>query len=41
VAFLDFLKDREKVMKLAWIGFVASIVFIAIGFLMIMAEIFG
>ncbi len=41
MAFLDFLKDRAKVLKIAWLGFIASIVFIAIGFFLMIRELFA
>ncbi len=41
MAFLDFLKDRAKVLKLVWIGFIASLVFMGIGFVLMLREVFG
>lgn len=35
----ELLQDRQKMMKLFWIGFVSSLVFIAIGLVIIILEI--
>lgn len=37
----SLLRDREKMMKLFFIGFIASLVFIAIGFAIIIMQILG
>ncbi len=38
---MDILTDREKLMKLIWLGFISSLVFIGIGLYLIVADIFG
>ena len=35
------LRDRNKMMKLFWIGFVSSLVFMGIGLVIIILEIVG
>jgi hypothetical protein len=35
----EMLQDRQKMMKLFWIGFISSLVFIAIGLVIIILEI--
>ena len=35
------LHDRQKMMKLIWLGFISSLVFIGIGLVLIMMEILG
>jgi hypothetical protein len=35
----ELLKDRAKMMKLIWIGFISSLVFIAIGVVLILLEL--
>jgi len=35
------LRDRQKMMRLFWIGFISSIAFIAIGLVIIILEIAG
>jgi hypothetical protein len=37
----ELLHDRQKMIKLIWIGFVSSLVFIGIGLVLILKEIFG
>lgn len=37
----DLLRDREFIMKMVWIGFLASLVFIAIGAYVIILELSG
>ncbi len=35
----EMLQDRQKMTKLFWIGFISSLVFIAIGLVIIILEI--
>lgn len=39
MALLDLLHDREKVAKLIWLGYITSLVFIAIGVFLIMTNL--
>lgn len=41
MALLDFLHDRVKLLKLFWIAFWASLVFLGIGYALILADLFG
>jgi len=41
LALLDILQDREKLMKLMWLGFLASLVFIGIGFYIVVRDVIG
>ena len=41
MALLDILQDREKLMKLMWLGFLASLVFIGIGFYIVVRDVIG
>lgn len=37
----ELLRDRQKMMKLIWLGFMSSLVFIGIGLVLILMEILG
>ncbi len=37
----ELLQDRQVMMKLIWVGFISSLVFIAIGIVIILREIIG
>lgn len=37
----ELLHDRQKMMKLIWLGFMSSLVFIGIGLVLILMEILG
>ncbi len=37
----DLLRDREKMLKLFWVGLYASIGFLMIGYLLILMDLFG
>jgi hypothetical protein len=39
VALMDILQDREKLMKLMLLGFLASLVFIGIGFFIMIRDV--
>ncbi len=39
--FSDLLKDRTRLLWLFWIGFWASIVFLAIGYIIIVSDLLG
>ena len=39
MALLDILHDREKLMKLMWVGFLASLVFMGIGFYIMIRDL--
>jgi len=41
MALLDMLHDRQTMLKLVWIAFISSLVFIAIGAMMILQDLFG
>jgi hypothetical protein len=38
---LDILQDRQKLVKLFWLGFISSLVFIGIGVVMILENLLG
>ena len=38
---LDFLHDRVKLLKLFWIGFLAGLVFMGIGYALILLDLVG
>ena len=37
----DLLRDRSFMMKMIWLGFLASLVFIGIGLFIIVRDVFG
>jgi hypothetical protein len=37
----DLLRNREKMLKLFWVGLYASIAFLMIGYLLILMDLFG
>ena len=39
MALMDILQDREKLMKLMLLGFLASLVFIGIGFFIMIRDV--
>ncbi|MBU0623355.1 MAG: PLDc N-terminal domain-containing protein [Candidatus Thermoplasmatota archaeon] len=39
MALIDILRDREKMAKLVWLGFISSLAFIAIGLYVIMKDL--
>jgi hypothetical protein len=39
VALIDILRNREKMAKLIWLGFISSLAFIAIGLFIIMKDL--
>ncbi len=39
MALIDILQDREKLMKLMLLGFLASLVFIGIGFFIMIRDV--
>ena len=39
MALIDILRDREKMAKLVWIGFISSLAFIAIGVYLMMRDL--
>jgi len=41
LALKELLHDRQKMIKLIWIGFISSLAFIAIGIVIILKEIIG
>lgn len=41
MALLDMLHDRQAMLKLVWVAFISSLVFIAIGAVMILQDLFG
>lgn len=41
MALLDILTDREKLMKLVWLAFISSLVFIGIGLYFIITDLFA
>jgi hypothetical protein len=41
MALLDMLQNRATMMKLMWVAFISSIVFIAIGFVLILQSLLG
>jgi len=41
MALLDMLHDRQTMLKLVWVAFISSLVFIAIGAVMILQDLFG
>ena len=41
MALLDMLHDRQTMLKLVWVAFISSLVFIAIGAMMILQDLFG
>lgn len=41
MALLDVLQNRETMMKLVVIGFISSLVFIVIGAIVILQDLFG
>jgi hypothetical protein len=41
MALLDMLHDPEKMMKLVWLAFLCSLVFIAIGAVVILQSLLG
>lgn len=38
MALLDILRDREKLMKLVLVGFLASLVFMGLGFFIMLKD---
>lgn len=38
---MDILQDRQKLVKLFWLGFISSLVFIGIGVVMILENLLG
>lgn len=41
MAFFDFLHDRKTMLKLIWVAFISSLVFIGIGLVLILQDLFG
>ena len=41
MALLDILQNRQTMMKLVWVAFISSLVFIAIGAVIILQDLFG
>lgn len=41
LALFDFLHDRAKLLKLFWLAFWVSLVFLAIGYFIILQDLLG
>jgi hypothetical protein len=41
MALLDMLHDRQTMLKLVWVAFISSLVFIAIGVVVILQDLLG